>query len=92
MEVYRNFNTNEIVLKEDAEEYVLNKLGITIVPQGTNGELTQKQIENIEETVEWYFSDNWYLDNIEEDDEEYNIDLIKQDMLYDYYKDEQIGL
>ena len=59
MKNYRNMSTDEIVYKEDAEEYVLDKLGLTITPKGKNGEMTIEQLENIEETVSWYFSGNW---------------------------------
>lgn len=66
MKYYRNRTTDEIVYKEDAEEYVLNRLGITITPKGKNGEMTQEQIENIEETVNWFFSGNWIEEELEE--------------------------
>lgn len=59
MKYYRNMTTNEIVEEADAEEYVLNRLGITVTPKGKNGEMTQEQIENIQETVIWFFSGNW---------------------------------
>ncbi len=59
MKSYRNITTGEVVYKEDAEEYVLDNLGLTITPKGKNGEMTIEQIENIEETVNWYFSGNW---------------------------------
>lgn len=62
---YREMNTKEIVLKEDAESYVLDKLGITVTPKGKNGEMTQEQIENIQETIEWFFSGNWIEEEIE---------------------------
>ena len=66
--VYRNAKTKEIVFEEDAEEYVLDELGIKITPRGKHGEMTQEQLENIQETVSWYFSGNWYEDEIQEDD------------------------
>lgn len=49
-----------------AEDYVLNKLGITIEPQGKNGEMTLLQLENIQETVEWFFSGNWIKEEVKE--------------------------
>lgn len=61
---YREMNTKEIVLEEDAENYVLDKLGITVTPKGKNGEMTQEQIENIQETVEWFFSGDWIKEEI----------------------------
>lgn len=63
---YREITTGEIVADFIAEDYVLEKLGITIEPKGKNGELTQEQIENIEETVEWFFSGNW-IKEVKED-------------------------
>lgn len=80
--VYRNAKTKEIVFEEDAEEYVLDDLGITITPKGKNGEMTQEQMEVIEEIIEWFFSGNWYEDEIQED--ESNIaELINEDCYYD---------
>ena len=68
MKCYRNITTDEVVYKEEAEEYVLNRLGITVTPKGKNGEMTQEQIENIESTVEWFFSGNWVEEKIYDDD------------------------
>ena len=56
---YKNIKNNKIVYEDEAEEYVLDQLGITVTPKGKNGEMTLMQIENIQETVEWYFSGNW---------------------------------
>ncbi len=64
---YKNIKTGEIVEDFMAEDYVLEKLGITIEPKGKNGEMTQEQIENIEETVEWFFSGNWIKEEVKED-------------------------
>lgn len=64
---YREITTGEIVADFIAEEYALEKLGITITPKGKNGEMTQEQIENIEETVEWFFSGNWIKEEVKED-------------------------
>ena len=41
MKCYRNITTDEVVYKEEAEEYVLRKLGLTVTPLGENGEMTQ---------------------------------------------------
>lgn len=81
-EIYRSKKTNEIVYKEDAEEYVLDRLGIAITPKGNNGEMTQEQIENIEETIEWFFSGNWYEDEIQEDEGDI-FELINEECEYD---------
>ena len=64
---YREITTGEIVVDFIAEDYALEKLGITIEPKGKNGEMTQDQIENIEETVEWFFSGNWIKEEVKED-------------------------
>lgn len=66
MKYYRKMFTNEIVYEVDAEAYVLNELGITITPKGENGEMTEKQIKNIKETIDWFFSDNWIEEEMEE--------------------------
>lgn len=34
MKCYRNITTDEVVYKDEAEEYVLNRLGVTITPKG----------------------------------------------------------
>lgn len=64
MKCYRNITTDEVVYKEEAEEYVLNRLGITIIPKGENGEMTVEQLENIESTLDWFFSGNWIEEEI----------------------------
>lgn len=64
---YINIKTKEEVEDFMAEEYVLDKLGITVTPKGTNGTMTLEQTENIEQTVEWYFSGNWIKEEIKED-------------------------
>lgn len=69
MKCYRNITTDEVVYKEDAEEYVLNRLGITVTPKGENGEMTVEQLENIESTVDWFFSGNWIEEEIKEVEE-----------------------
>lgn len=64
---YVNIKTNEVVEDFRTEEYVLNRLGITVTPKGPNGTMTQEQIENIEETIEWYFSGNWLKKQVKEE-------------------------
>lgn len=66
MKKYTRMFTNEVVYEVDAENYVLNELGITITPKGENGEMTEKQIKNIKETIDWFFSDNWIEEEMEE--------------------------
>lgn len=79
MKCYRNRTTDEVVYKEEAEEYVLNRLGITIIPKGENGEMTLEQIENIEETVSWFFSGNWIEEEIKETEEPNVFELINEE-------------
>lgn len=78
MKRYRNITTDEVVYKEEAEEYVLRKLGLTVTPLGKNGEMTQLQLENIEETTNWFFSGNWIEEDIYDEDVsdlEYELEL-----------------
>lgn len=70
MKCYRNITTDEVVYKEEAERYVLNRLGITVTPKGKNGEMTQEQIENIESTIDWFFSGNWIEEEIKKLEED----------------------
>ena len=63
---YKEIRTGEIVEDFMAEKYVLDKLGITVEPRGKHGEMTQEQIENIEQTVEWFFSGNWIKEEVED--------------------------
>ena len=79
MKCYRNMTTDEVVYKEEAEEYVLNKLGLTVTPKGENGEMTLEQIENIEETVSWFFSGNWIEEEIKETKEPSIFELINEE-------------
>lgn len=70
---YRKIITNEIVEDFMAEDYALNKLGLrengklVIIPRGKNGEFTLEQLDNIKETVEWFFSGNWIKEEVKED-------------------------
>lgn len=79
MKCYRNITTDEVVYKEEAEDYVLNRLGITVTPKGENGEMTVEQIENIEGTVEWFFSGNWIEEEIKEVEEPSVFELINEE-------------
>jgi hypothetical protein len=80
---YRNTKTKEIVLEEDAEQYALDKLGITVTPKGKNGELTIEQLQNIEETVSWYFDDWDEIEECENEEEDYY--AVKDDLMYEDY-------
>ena len=79
MKCYRNITTDEVVYKDEAEEYVLNRLGVTITPKGENGEMTVEQLENIERTVDWFFSGNWVEEEIKEAEESSVFELINEE-------------
>lgn len=79
MKCYRNITTDEVVYKEEAENYVLDRLGIIVTPKGQNGEMTLEQIENIESTVDWFFSGNWIEEEIKEVEEPSVFELIKEE-------------
>ncbi len=79
MKCYRNITTDEVVYKDEAEEYVLNRLGVTITPKGENGEMTVEQLENIESTVDWFFSGNWVEEEIKEAEESSVFELINEE-------------
>lgn len=63
--IFRNRKTKDFVYEEDIEEYVLDKLGITIEPKGKNGELTEEQILMINNTIEDYLYEEWNEEFIE---------------------------
>lgn len=75
MKYYENITTDEVVDECDAEDYVLDKLGIKIEPKGPNGTKTLEQIEFIENTVEWFFSGNW-VKRVERDDDEPDLEYL----------------
>lgn len=79
MKCYRNITTDAVVYKEEAEEYVLDRLGIKITPKGKNGEMTIEQLENIEETINWFFSGNWIEEEIKEVEESSVFELINEE-------------
>ena len=64
---YREIRTGKIVEDIMTESYALDKLGITITPKGVYGTYTPEQLENIQETVEWFFSGNWIKEEVKED-------------------------
>jgi len=62
---YKNMNTGEIVIDEEAEAYVKEKLGIPeLIPKGNFGTLSQEQTEFISEFTEWYFSGEWIKEEV----------------------------
>ncbi len=56
---YKNIHTKEVVYEDEAELYVMERLGINITAKGENRNLTEEQQEFIDTFTEWYFSDNW---------------------------------
>lgn len=62
--VYKNINKNIVVPDFMAEEYVLDELGLKIIPKGEHGGTTIEQKEFIEETIEWFFSGNWIKEEV----------------------------
>jgi hypothetical protein len=58
-EYYESIKNSEKVDKEESIEYMLEKLNITIVPSGKNGELTAEQIEMLIILRDNYFSSDW---------------------------------
>jgi hypothetical protein len=59
MKLYKHIHTNEVVYEEDAEDYAMDQLGITVTPKGKGGALTGFQTEFICEFTDWFFSGNW---------------------------------
>lgn len=92
MKCYRNMTTDEVVYKEEAKDYALHELGLmnngklVIIPKGKNGEMTAEQLENLESTIDWFFSGNWIEEDIYDEDVsdlEYELELADRE-----YQDE----
>lgn len=70
---YKEFGTNKVVEDFMAEDYALTELGLmengklVIKPKGKDGEYTMQQLDNIRETVEWFFSGNWIKEEVLDD-------------------------
>ena len=79
MKCYRNISTDEVVYKEEAEEYVFSQLGDKITPLGKYGEMTPLQLEHIQGTIEWFFSTNWIEEEIKEAEEASVFELINEE-------------
>lgn len=86
---YREISTNETVSEEEAEDYVLDRLGLIVTPKGKNGEMTLEQLENIEETVDWFFSGNWIKEEVNEEIE-VDDDLEWADIIYQENLDKRL--
>lgn len=63
---YREITTNEVVEDFMSEDYVIDRLGLVIMPKNKNDTLTLEQQEFIESTVEWFFSGNWIKEEVKE--------------------------
>ena len=70
MEVYKNILNNEIVYKEDAQEYAMEMLGIKIKPMEKDGTYTLDQMEIMKDIEDYYFSGNWIKDELEQEQED----------------------
>ena len=64
---YREFHTDNTVEDFMAEDYALKRLGLTLTPQGKNGEFTEEQIDFKEVLVEWFFSGNWIKEEVKDE-------------------------
>lgn len=53
-EAYQNIKTKEVVHKDEALDYALNKLGITVEE---NQDIEQIEFKTM--LPDWYFSGNW---------------------------------
>ena len=91
--LYRNINTNEEVWEDDWERYALEHYNANITPKGANGEYTIEQLELIEVITEWFFSDNWILEDFEDDDVmDLEEELEKADRIYQDSLDKKWGI
>lgn len=66
MKVYKHVTQDIMVYKDEAEYYAMEQLGINIKPMGVHGTYTQEQIDFMCEFRDWYFSGNWFEDEIKE--------------------------
>ena len=64
--IYKNRKTGKEVEDFMAECYALEELGLTVIPKGKYGTYTPEQLENIEQTVEWFFSGDWIKEEVKE--------------------------
>ncbi len=90
--VYKHFRTNEIVYEEDAEEYALDHLGITIKPLDKHGAYTQEQIDFLGEFTDWFFDGDWIEEEIEDDEPDLEYELEMADRVYQENLDRRLGV
>jgi hypothetical protein len=92
--VYKHFKTNEIVFEEDAQEFVLDQLGMPMKPLDKHGTLTQLQVDFIGEfmgdIIEWFFSD-WVKDKVK-DETEIDYEAAMRDKIYEENLDRKLGV
>lgn len=58
----------ELIFEEDLDDYVMDKLGITLKPLGGNGVYSQEQYEFLSVITEWWLDAN----DFSLEDKEYN--------------------
>lgn len=87
MKQYRSLKDNTVVMEEDALDYVLDKLGIELIP--TN-DIEQEEFKEM--VVEWYFSANWIEEEIDEDIQNLEYELEMADREYQDKLDREWGL
>ena len=62
MKIYRHICKNDKVYKDEAQDYAMDQLGITIKPVEKDGTYSQEQIDFMGEFTDWYFSGDWVLE------------------------------
>lgn len=87
MKQYRSLKDNTVVMEEAALDYVLDKLGIELIP--TN-DIEQEEFKEM--IVEWYFSANWIEEEIDEDIQNLEYELERADREYQDKLDREWGL
>ncbi len=87
MKQYRSLKDNTVVMEEDALDYVLDKLGIELIP--TN-DIEQEEFKEM--IVEWYFSANWIKEECDEDIPNLEYELEMADREYQDKLDREWGL
>lgn len=92
VKVYKKINSDEMVTKEEALLYVLEKLGITLEGKGKFDTFTKEQVEFQSMIVDWYFSSDWIEEVIDTNDYEIDDWAEKQDLKYQEKIDEKLGL
>lgn len=80
---YRNYDTRDLVWEEDWQDYAMEQLGVNIEPQGIGGIYTLEQKDFIETLIDWYFSDNWKLVDLNPNyEDQSNYEDVIEDKIY----------